>query len=108
MGFSPLCNTAEGGTQALLLICTCTWTCTCPPSSVVCVYVCSLNRRYSLAGGLALYGVVFLYRNSRLAGSPNLDSWVASGVAAVEGAVSNHVVMPLVTVRDELFKTFRE
>lgn len=55
-----------------------------------------------------MYAGVFLYRNSRLAGSSNLDNWVAAGVAAVEGAWGNHVVMPLLTVRDELFATFRE
>lgn len=91
----PCCSPAPAPAPACLPLC-----------CAVCV--CSLNRRYSLAGGLALYGAVFLYRNSRLAGSPNLDTWIESGVAAVEGAVSNHVVLPLVTVRDELFKTFRE
>jgi nuclear-control-of-ATPase protein 2 len=64
--------------------------------------------RYTLAAGVCAYAGVFLYRNSRLSGSSNLDTWLASGVEAVEGAWSNHVVMPLVTVRDELFKTFRE
>jgi hypothetical protein len=64
--------------------------------------------RYTLAAGVGAYAGVFLYRNSRLAGSPNLDNWVTAGVEAVEGAWGNHVVSPLVTVRDELFKTFRE
>lgn len=67
-----------------------------------------LLDRCTLAAGVGVYAGVFLYRNSRLAGSPNLDNWIAAGVDAVEGAWSNHVVSPLVTVRDELFKTFRE
>jgi hypothetical protein len=54
------------------------------------------------------YAGVFLICNSRLAGSPNLEDWVTAGVEAVEGAWGNHVVSPLVTVRDDLFKTFRE
>lgn len=68
------------------------------------MYLC----RYTLAAGVSVYAGLFLYRNSRLAGSPNLDNWVAAGVAAVDGAWANHVVAPLVTVRDELFRTFRE
>lgn len=67
-----------------------------------------VDGRCTLAAGVGAYAAVFLYRNSRLAGSPNLDNWVAAGVGAVEGAWSNHVVTPLVTVRNELFATFRE
>lgn len=66
------------------------------------------HHRYTLAAGVGVYAGMFLYRNSRLAGSPNLDTWVASGAASVESALSNHIVSPLVTVRDELFRTFRE
>jgi nuclear-control-of-ATPase protein 2 len=71
-------------------------------------YPTYLACRYTLAAGLGVYAGVFLYRNSKLSGSPNLDNWVKSGVEALEGAWSNHVVSPLVMVRDELFKTFRE
>lgn len=66
------------------------------------------THRYTLVASAGVYAGVFLYRNSRLSGSPNLDNWFASGAGAVQGAWTNHVITPLITVRDELFRTFRE
>jgi nuclear-control-of-ATPase protein 2 len=69
---------------------------------MVCVH------RYTLAAGVGVYAGVFLVRNSRLAGSRNLDTWAAAAVEAAQGAWSNHIVSPLLAVRQELFSTFRE
>jgi nuclear-control-of-ATPase protein 2 len=57
---------------------------------------------------LVTYAGVFLVRNSRLSGSTNLDDWAASAAEVVRGAFGDHIVLPLLTVRDELFSTFRE
>ncbi len=46
-------------------------------------------------------------RNSRLAGSDNLDRWSHTATEAILGAYRDHVVAPLLTVRDEFFNTFR-
>jgi nuclear-control-of-ATPase protein 2 len=51
---------------------------------------------------------MFLYRHSRLAGSRDLDNWAAAAASATRATWKEHVVQPLLVVRDELFKTFRE
>eukprot|EP00775_Hariotina_reticulata_P003230 gene3230-3507_t len=64
--------------------------------------------RYGVAAGLGVSGAMFLYRHSRLAGSQDLENWAGAAVAAVRATWKEHVVQPLVLVRDELFKTFRD
>lgn len=47
-------------------------------------------------------------RHSRLSGSQDLERWMMRGVTAVRGAYQEHILKPLLTVRDELFQTFRQ
>jgi len=61
----------------------------------------------TVGGALAGYGVLFLYRHSRLSGSRDLDNWAQQGVSLVGSAWKEHVIMPLDRVRGELFDTFR-
>jgi nuclear-control-of-ATPase protein 2 len=51
---------------------------------------------------------VWLLRHSRVCGSDDLDRWVCSAAVTALDSVQVHVVEPLVVVRDELFRTFRE
>lgn len=64
--------------------------------------------KYSIAAAAGVSAAAFLYRHSRFAGSSDLDDWAALAAAAVKGAWADHVVSPLVVVRNELFSTFRE
>ncbi|KXZ51842.1 hypothetical protein GPECTOR_11g280 [Gonium pectorale] len=64
--------------------------------------------RYAAAAGAAGYLGLFLLRHSRLAGSDDLDRWILAAATAVRSALATHVVAPLVAVRDELFRTFRD
>ena len=64
--------------------------------------------KYTVAAAASASAAAFLYRHSRLAGSSDLDEWAAAAASAVKGAWADHVVSPLVVVRDELFSTFRE
>ncbi|GFR42686.1 hypothetical protein Agub_g3497 [Astrephomene gubernaculifera] len=64
--------------------------------------------RYCTAAGVLLYGGAFLLRHSRLAGSDDLDRWILTALTAVRSALRTHVVEPLLAVRDELFRTFRD
>ena len=61
----------------------------------------------TVGGALAGYGILFLYRHSRLSGSRDLDNWAQQGVSLVGSAWKEHVIMPLDRVRGELFDTFR-
>lgn len=63
--------------------------------------------RYTIVGAACTWGGVFMFRHSRLSGSPDLDNWLRSGVGMLRGAYADHVVGPLASVRDELFNTFR-
>ena len=47
-------------------------------------------------------------RHSRLTGSQDLERWALQAATAVRGAYQEHVLKPLLTVRDELFQTFRQ
>lgn len=47
-------------------------------------------------------------RHSRLAGSDDLERWGRNAVTAVQGAYKEHMLKPLLAVRDELFQTFRQ
>ncbi|KAG2434538.1 hypothetical protein HYH02_012205 [Chlamydomonas schloesseri] len=64
--------------------------------------------RYAAAGGLLLYGGLWLLRHSRLAGSGDLDRWAASAAAGLRAAVTSHLLEPLAALRTELFATFRD
>lgn len=55
-----------------------------------------------------LAGGVWLLRHSRVCGSDDLDRWIRNAVVTALDSVQVHVVEPLVVVRDELFRTFRE
>ena len=46
-------------------------------------------------------------RHSRLVGSPDLERWTMEAGKAVAGAFRQHVVAPLVTIRNDLFATLR-
>lgn len=63
--------------------------------------------RYTLVSAGVGYVSFFLYRHSRLSGSPDLENWALQGVEAVRGALRENVVKPLAQVKDELFNTFR-
>lgn len=47
-------------------------------------------------------------RHSRLSGSRDLELWAKSGVDAVNEAYKEHLMGPIIAVKDELFKTFRQ
>jgi len=46
-------------------------------------------------------------RHSRLSGSHDLDIWAKSGADSVREAYKEHLMGPIIAVKDELFKTFR-
>jgi ATP synthase regulation protein NCA2 len=53
-------------------------------------------------------GLIKLWcRHSWLAGSDDLESWVSMALEALASAFQEHIVGPLLLVRDELFNTFR-
>lgn len=64
--------------------------------------------RYSLMAAGAGTALMWLYRHSWLAGSPDLENWVSEASDIVRESWRVHIVQPLVDVRNELFKTFRE
>ena len=47
-------------------------------------------------------------RHSRLVGSQDLERWGRQAASAALEAWQQHVLQPLLTVRDELFQTFRQ
>lgn len=85
----------------------------CQPMAAVPRWCCMPTRlqRYWLR--YTMYGVVvgsvlrFLLRHSRLAGSDDLDRWIQGAVQAVQGLWQDHILGPLLTLRKELFSTFR-
>ena len=46
-------------------------------------------------------------RHSKLSGSNDLDKWAQSGAQSVREAYKEHLMGPIIAVKDELFKTFR-
>ncbi len=63
---------------------------------------------YGAAGIALAYVLTFLYRHSPLAGSNDLQRWVAKVVHAATTAVKENVEKPLLSLQGELFKTFRD
>ena len=47
-------------------------------------------------------------RHSRLVGSRDLEQWGSELGSSVMDAYQQHVAAPLLTVRNELFQTFRQ
>ena len=47
-------------------------------------------------------------RHSRLSGSQDLELWAKSGGDSVREAYKEHLMGPIIAVKDELFKTFRQ
>ena len=47
-------------------------------------------------------------RHSRLSGSQDLELWAKSGGDSVQEAYKEHLMGPIIAVKDELFKTFRQ
>ena len=47
-------------------------------------------------------------RHSRLAGSRDLEQWGSQMGSSIVDAYQQHVAAPLLTVRNELFQTFRQ
>ncbi|XP_020240746.1 protein DGS1, mitochondrial-like isoform X2 [Asparagus officinalis] len=50
---------------------------------------------------------VWLLRHSRLMGSPNIDNWIREAKESTAGFWKEHVEQPLISIRDDLFETFR-
>jgi hypothetical protein len=73
-------------------------------------HTCSLPRLplSPTRPGASAYAAAFLYRHSPLAGSDDLRRWAQEGTDALSGAWRAHLVEPVIALRDELFKTFRE
>ncbi|XP_019460260.1 PREDICTED: protein DGS1, mitochondrial [Lupinus angustifolius] len=51
---------------------------------------------------------VWLLRHSSLTGSSDLDNWVQEAKDSTVGFFKDHVEQPLLSIRDELFETFRK
>ncbi|KAK7276633.1 hypothetical protein RIF29_17776 [Crotalaria pallida] len=51
---------------------------------------------------------VWLLRHSSLMGSSDLDNWVQEAKDSTVGFFKDHVEQPLLSIRDELFETFRK
>ncbi|KAL8129396.1 hypothetical protein V2J09_018551 [Rumex salicifolius] len=51
---------------------------------------------------------LWLIRHSRLVGSPDLDNWVHEARESTIVFWNDHVEQPLISIRDELFETFRK
>ncbi|EFJ26292.1 hypothetical protein SELMODRAFT_98278 [Selaginella moellendorffii] len=47
-------------------------------------------------------------KHSRLAGSDDLDNWIRQGAEAIKDFYQEHVEEPLLSIRDDLFETFRK
>ncbi|RZR95983.1 hypothetical protein BHM03_00024901 [Ensete ventricosum] len=58
------------------------------------------------AVGLSLCSV-WLLRHSSLMGSSDIDNWICEAKESAAGFLKDHVEQPLVSIRDELFETFR-
>ncbi|DBA83396.1 hypothetical protein WJX79_000744 [Trebouxia sp. C0005] len=64
--------------------------------------------RYTAMGLVSGWAAIFVYRHSRLSGSHDLDIWAKSGADSVREAYKEHLMGPIIAVKDELFKTFRQ
>ncbi|ESW13521.1 hypothetical protein PHAVU_008G203700 [Phaseolus vulgaris] len=51
---------------------------------------------------------IWLLRHSRLVGSSDLDNWVQEARNSTISFLKNHVEQPILSIRDELFETFRK
>ncbi|BBH02410.1 dgd1 suppressor 1 [Prunus dulcis] len=51
---------------------------------------------------------MWLIGHSRLMGSPDIDNWLREARDSTIGFFSDHVEQPLLSIRDELFETFRK
>ncbi|TKY57109.1 Nuclear control of ATPase protein 2 [Spatholobus suberectus] len=51
---------------------------------------------------------VWLLRHSSLMGSSDLDNWIQEAKSSTIGFLRNHVEEPILSIRDELFETFRK
>lgn len=63
-------------------------------------------RYTGTAVGLAVCSA-WLLRHSRLMGSTDLDDWIREGKDSVIAFWKEHVELPLLSIRNELFETFR-
>lgn len=63
-------------------------------------------RYTGTAVGLALCSA-WLLRHSRLMGSTDLDDWIREGRDSIIAFWKEHVELPLLSIRNELFETFR-
>ncbi|XP_068641616.1 protein DGS1, mitochondrial-like isoform X2 [Aristolochia californica] len=50
---------------------------------------------------------VWLLRRSSLMGSPDIDNWIHEAKESTVSFWKNHVEQPIISIRDELFETFR-
>ncbi|KAJ9146623.1 hypothetical protein P3X46_028862 [Hevea brasiliensis] len=51
---------------------------------------------------------MWLLRHSRLMGSPDIDNWIRDAKDSTVSFFNEHVEQPLLSIRDELFDTFRK
>lgn len=51
---------------------------------------------------------LWLLRHSSLMGSPDIDNWVRDAKESVAGFWDEHVEKPIISIRDELFETFKQ
>lgn len=63
-------------------------------------------RYTGTAVGLAVCSA-WLLRHSRLMGSTDLDDWISAGRDSIIAFSKEHVELPLLSIRNELFETFR-
>lgn len=63
-------------------------------------------RYTGTAVGLAVCSA-WLLRHSRLMGSTDLDDWISAGRDSIIAFWKEHVELPLLSIRNELFETFR-
>ncbi|BAT80890.1 hypothetical protein LR48_Vigan07g037600 [Vigna angularis] len=64
--------------------------------------------RYTFgAVGLSVCSI-WLLRHSRLVGSSDLDNWILEAKNSTISFFKNHVEQPILSIRDELFETFRK
>lgn len=51
---------------------------------------------------------LWIVRHSRLVGSPDIDNWIREAKESTSSFWTEHVEQPLLSIRDELFETFRK
>ncbi|KAL6649949.1 hypothetical protein ACP70R_014173 [Stipagrostis hirtigluma subsp. patula] len=51
---------------------------------------------------------LWLLRHSSLMGSPDIDNWIQDAKVSVAGFWDEHVEQPIISIRDELFETFKQ